>query len=695
MVARRKTGPGKSEAFASSSLEIRDWLARLGAPCQALDVRQVSAMKPETCDKPFSRPGWLFELKYDVFRLLAQRGEEGRVRLLYRSGRDALRYFPDVGRAVEALPWESLILDGEVVVLDERGRPSFQRLQRRGVHARPVESLLAADPAVYFVFDILALEGYDLRPLPLATRKEVLRRVLPPDGILRSVEPVAERGEDFYEAVSRMGLEGIVAKRADSPYREGYSADWQKIRVDQVADFAVVGFTPVPGTHSGFRRLHVAVHDGQGFLYAGKVGSGFSAAEYNEIRARLDTARRGRARLTGPVPAGPDAVWVEPELVAEVRYKEWTEGGLLRQPIFLRLRDDKTVYECFRPGDEPEGPPSAPGGRGPGRPAQATGSVGAGEGGAHTKEPSRDAPDPATPAPRPSPRFTNLDKVFWPEDGTTKGDLVDYYRAVAPWMLPYLEDRPLVLDRYPDGIAGKSFFQKSAPDDVHKYLRTLPIRPEEGSGREIDYFLCDDEASLLFLVNLGAIPFHVWSSRALSLERPDWCILDLDPKGAPFANVVRIALEIRELCAGIELESFIKTSGGSGLHVLLPLGRQLDHWQVRQLAELLAGVIVGRLPEIATTARSLSKRRGRVYVDALQNGRGKLLVAPLSVRPLPGATVSTPLHWDEVGPGLDVRRFTIRTVPKRLQEQEEDPLLPVLDHVPDLARSLELLSGLL
>jgi bifunctional non-homologous end joining protein LigD len=263
-------------------------------------------------------------------------------------------------------------------------------------------------------------------------------------------------------------------------------------------------------------------------------------------------------------------------------------------------------------------------------------------------------------------------------------------------MLPYLQDRPLVLDRYPDGIAGKSFFQKSAPNDARSRLRTLPIRPDaEDGGREIDYFLCDDEASLLFLVNLGAIPFHIWSSRTLSLERPDWCILDLDPKGAPFANVVRIALEIRELCAAIELPAFIKTSGGSGLHVLLPMGRQLDHGQVKQLAELLAGVIVGRLPEIATTARSLAKRRGRVYVDALQNGRGKLLAAPLSVRPLPGATVSTPLRWEEVGSGLDVRRFTLRSVPKRLQEQAEDPLLPVLDQVPDLARCLELLAEFL
>jgi bifunctional non-homologous end joining protein LigD len=290
-------------------------------------------------------------------------------------------------------------------------------------------------------------------------------------------------------------------------------------------------------------------------------------------------------------------------------------------------------------------------------------------------------------------RLTNLNKVFWPDDGYTKGDLIDYYRTVAPSMLPYLADRPLVLDRYPNGIAGKSFFQKSAPDDVRARLRTVAIRPDEDS-RQIDYFLCDDTDSLLYLANLGAIPLHIWASRAGSLDRPDWCILDLDPKGAPFADVVRIALAIRDLCDEIELPGFIKTSGGSGLHVLLPMGRQLEHGPVKQLAELLARVIVDRLPEIATTVRAIGKRRGRVYVDALQNGRGKLLAGPYSVRPLPGAPVSTPLRWEEVGPGLDVRAFNLRTVPERLRKLDTDPLLPVLTEVPDLARALERLSGI-
>ncbi len=300
---------------------------------------------------------------------------------------------------------------------------------------------------------------------------------------------------------------------------------------------------------------------------------------------------------------------------------------------------------------------------------------------------------PPAPAPRLPVAITRPGKVFWPAEGITKGDLARYYAAVAPWLLAYLRDRPLVLDRYPDGIAGKSFFQKHAPAaGGGPAPRTAPIVGDRGS-RVIEYFVCDDLESLLRLVNLGAIPLHVWASRVADLERPDWCVLDLDPKGAPFADVVRIAHALRELCADIGLPAFVKTSGGSGLHVLLPLGGTCTHQQSRQLAELLAGLVVARLPRLATTARALQARGGRVYVDALQNGRGKLLAAPFSVRPLPGAPVSAPLRWDEVRPGLAVRGHNLATLPERLRRLPEDPLLPVLDVVPDLAAALDRLAG--
>jgi bifunctional non-homologous end joining protein LigD len=669
---------------ARNAREVRAELVRLGAPRTPVDPAAVKVMKPETRERPFTRAGWVFELKYDGFRVLAA-GGAGEARLFYKSGRDATRIFPELARAVAALPFGGLILDGEAVVLDDEGRPSFQRLQRRGLRAHPVdaEHAAAATPATLFAFDLLACEEYDLRPLPLSQRKAVLRRVLPPDdGAIRFSEEVPERGEDLYAAIAELGLEGIVAKREDSPYRAGYSADWLKIRVDRSSDFAVVGFEPAALASTGFRCLHLAVRDrGKGWVYAGTVGTGFSQQEVSEIHARLEPARRAAPPV--PVKGAKGVVWVEPGLVVEVRYKEWTAGGHLRHPVFLRVRDDKTVDECFRPGEEEDvdlddnvGAGLVPAREGEGTSPSPTKKDGSGKDEAQARRPVK---------------FTNLDKVFWPEEGITKGDLIEYYRAVAPWMLPWLEDRPLVLDRYPDGIAGKSFFQKNAPDNAAGRLRTVVMRAEE-SDHGIDSILCDDVEGLLYLVNLGAIPFHVWSSRVGSIERPDWCILDLDPKTAPFAHVVSIALAIRELCEEIELPCFIKTSGGSGLHVLIPIGGAFPHGPARQFAELLAAVIVARLPQIATTARSIPARRGRVYVDALQNGRGKLLAAPYAVRPLPGAPVSTPLDWREVNGRLDVRAFNVKTVPKRLRRLKADPLRPVLDLQPDLERSLALLA---
>jgi bifunctional non-homologous end joining protein LigD len=633
---------------------IRAELARLGAPRAAVAAATVRPMKPETRERPFNRAGWVFELKYDGFRLLAA-GGAGEARLYYKSGHDATAIFPEIVQGIAALPWRGLLLDGEVTVLDAAGRPNFQRLQRRGLRTRhaDVHHAMAAAPATFFVFDLLACEEFDLRPLPLAERKRLLRRLVPAgDPLIRLSEEIPERGEELYAAVAAMGLEGIVAKRGGSPYRAGYSADWLKVRVDRSSDFAVVGFEPEGGT--GLRRLHLAVRDGgAGLAYAGTVGTGFRREEQEEIRARLDPLRRESPPLPRSMAAADrKTVWVEPELVVEVRYKEWTDGGHLRHPVYLRRRDDKTAAECFRPGEERADD--------------------------EEEEEMDDSPDKASDAPppptRPAVAFTNLGKLFWPEEGITKGDLVDYYRAVSPWMLPFLRGRAVTLDRYPDGIAGKSFFQKTA------------------GARSTAPLVCDDVDDLLYLVNLGAIPFHIGAARAGSIERPDWCILDLDPKSAPFAHVVEIALAIRELCGEIELPCHVKTSGGSGLHVLLPMGATLEHEAVRQLAELLAGVIVARLPLIATTARAIAARGGRVYVDALQNGRGKLLAAPYCARPRPGATVSTPLDWREVGGRLDVGAFNVRTVPARLRRRKRDPLLPVLGEAPDLERSLALLA---
>ena len=294
---------------------------------------------------------------------------------------------------------------------------------------------------------------------------------------------------------------------------------------------------------------------------------------------------------------------------------------------------------------------------------------------------------PTTHNPPPAFTFTNLDKVFWPAEGYTKGDLVGFYKSIAPWLLPFLADRPLVLTRYPDGIEGKSFFQKDAPVYAHDFVRTVRMYSAE-SDRDLNYFVCDGEAPLLYIANMGAIPLHIWGSRVATLETPDWCILDLDPKEAPFAHVVTVALAIRAMCEEIALPCFVKTSGSTGLHVLLPLGRQCTYEQARTLGGLLARVVAAELPDIATITRQVHKRDGRVYLDYVQNGHGRLLAAPYSVRPVPGALVSAPLAWSEVGPKLSLADYTIRTMPARMQALGADPLLPVLALAPDLVGAL-------
>lgn len=648
-------------------------LVRLKAPRRTIGLEDAEPMLAETRERPFSRPGWLFELKLDGYRIRAGK-ENGVARLITRNGHDIAATFPEIARALTALPYEGVIFDGEVAVPDESGRPSFQRLQNRAGLTRALDVRRAAveTPAVLYVFDLLAFAGYDLRPLPLEKRKAILAGVLPRVGPLKYVEHFEKDGEALYEQVVQLGLEGIVAKKADSPYRAGRSPNWLKIRADRTDDFVVVGFTRPKGSRSGFGALDLGAYQDGKLVYAGRVGSGFTAAQLKAVSAALEKSVRPTAAFSGAVPPDLGHTWVEPTLLAEVRYKEATDDGLLRQPVFVRFRDDKPITEAATRAvaaagrHAPDG--DAPGGDAP--PAR-TGKV---------SPPAKEV------------KFSNLDKVFWPDEGYTKGDLIEYYRAISPWLLPYLKDRPVVLTRYPDGITGKSFFQKDAPGFVPDWIRTERIWSED-TQREIDYFVCDDVESLLYIINLGTIPLHVWGSRIETLEQPDWCILDLDPKEAPFAHVVKIARATRALCDDLELPCFIKTSGSTGLHVLLPLGRQCTYEQARTLGGLLARVIAAELPDIATVTRQVGKRGARVYLDYVQNGHGRLLVAPFSVRPLPGAPVSMPLEWSEVTPKLDIKKFTIKTAPVRMRRRKDDPLRPVLELKPDLVHALEQLHA--
>ncbi len=633
---------------------VLERLEALEAPRRTVSARQTQVMlaQPGT---PFSKAGWLFEFKYDGYRLLAAR--EGESTTLYsRTGNDLTATFPEIATVVGTLPYERLILDGEVVVHDEQGLPSFSHLQRRAGLRRRVDAQRATVelPATYYVFDLLAFDGYDVRPLPLVERKALLRELIPTAGPIRYSDHIVEQGELMYDHVRDMGLEGVVAKQADSRYRAGRSPHWVKISIRVTDDFAVMGYTEPKGSQTGFGALLVGQYEGDTLLHMGRVGSGFNQADLKRVGALLRKARPADA--PADVKDERDYHWTEPLLVCEVTFKEITPDGLLRQPVFLRWREDKESTECVR------------------------------------RAPRTELPEPAAIVPDEREErvvhFTNLDKVFWPEEGYTKGDLIEYHRAIAPWLLPYLRDRPLVLTRYPDGIDGKFFFQKDAPGFAPDWMR-IEVMWSEGAEREVRYFVVEDVESLLYIANMGTIPLHIWSSRVATLERPDWTILDLDPKGAPFADVVEIALAIRSLCDDIELPCAVKTSGSTGLHVLIPLGRQCSYEESRSLAELLARVVVAELPDIATIQRVVSEREGRVYVDYLQNGHGRLLVAPFCARPLPGAPVSMPLRWREVNKRLDIHRYTIRNAPRRMRSLATDPLREVIELQPELGNALD------
>lgn len=637
-----------------------------GARAKRVGARDVEVTKATRREDAFSDPAWIFELKYDGYRLVAGR-EKGEAVLISRNGNDLTDTFPEVARAVKGLPYDGIVLDGEVVVHDERGLPDFGRLQRRGLlkNRRDVARAAVELPATYYAFDLLALAGVDLRALPLLERKALLREVLPTVGPIRFSEHVAGEGEALAESVHRMGLEGIVAKRADSKYEGGRSRSWYKIPSLRTDDFVVVGFTDPNAGRTGFGALLLGRYAGSELRFVGSVGTGFSTAVLGALGKRLRALEDPdvRGTVTGEVPSPRTSHWVRPEIVVEVTFKEITAGGMVRHASFLRLRDDKRPEECRDPEEELSAKKS------------------------ELPEPKVEkASDHAV-------AFTNLKKVFWPEPGYTKGDLIEYYRAISPWLLPYLADRPLVLTRYPDGVEGKSFYQKDAPSWAPEWIRTVSVW-SDSSDRKLNYFVADDLDTLLYLANLGTIPLHIWHSRVGSLDRPDWCLIDLDPKTAPFAHVVEIALFLHDLLGSIGLPHYVKTSGSSGLHVMIPLGGQMDYDQCVTLGEAIARVTVQALPGISTIERVVKKRAGKVYLDYLQNREGQLVAAPFSAREKPGATVSTPLLWKEVGPKLSLADHTIASVPKRMKALKgKDPLAPVLGERPDLLAALEKLMA--
>ncbi|MCY4011579.1 MAG: DNA ligase D [Gammaproteobacteria bacterium] len=661
----------REEPLADSSVLSGMTIETIAAPTAIEDglVERIKAIEPRPpatvsltespmlakSSEPFHREGWVYEIKYDGYRLMIERDGD-RVTLHSRTGIDLTTRFPEIAKSAAKLPYTEFTIDSEVVVHDDRGVPSFSRLQQRAAVRGELATRTASmhDPVTCYAFDLLHACGYDLKALPLTERKALLREMLPAAGPIRYSEHIDGNGIETFHAMRRLGLEGVVGKRADSAYVSGRSESWRKVRGAQTGDFVIAGWVPVKNNPDDIGALALGEYRGDELTYCGRVGSGLGTDPRRELQARL-AALKAAPGLPNDIDDRAHR-WVEPVLVCEVQFREYSADGLLRHPVFLRLRDDKAVSECISTYREP--PPDA-----------------------LEQEPEREVV------------ITNPDKVFFPEKLMTKGDLLGYYEAVAPWMLPYLVDRPLVLTRFPDGIHGKSFYQRDAPAFVPDWVERKVLW-SESAEREVHYFIAQNTESLVYLANMGAIPIHAWHSRITNLEHPDWCVLDLDPKQAPFADVVETATEVKNLLDEIELPGFLKTSGASGLHILLPLARQLTHRQATTLGELLARVLVARRPDICTITRTVRKRDNKVYIDYLQNGHGQLLVAPFSARAEPAASVSMPVTWDALNGELNNANYDLKNAVPHLHNAG-DPMADVLTIEPDLGHALARLGGLL
>ena len=638
--------------------ELNERLRKIKALKQSFSARSQPLMLATLQERPFSGPEWIFEIKYDGVRVLAERNGNT-VELYGRNGTVITNRYPEIKAALKSLPVERFVIDGEIVALDERGQPSFQKLQARMhlTNPRDIQPAMSVVPVEGIFFDCLALEGHDLRSLPLLERKEFLKRFLPHLGRARYSDHIAGAGKDFFDAASERRLEGIVAKKANSRYVGGRSRDWIKIKCQRHQEFVIGGYTDPQGERSYFGALYLGLYQDKKLIYVSKVGTGFDTKTLKSIWEKMQPLTRAKSPFEEKSPTGRGNHWVEPKLVCEVRFSDWTHDGGIRHPAFLGLRMDKKPEECRKEEPAPTATAELP------------------------------LPAPVENVPEKQVKFTNLKKVFWPEEGYTKGDLIEYYRTIAPLLLAYLKNRPLVLTRYPDGIAGKSFFQKDAPEFVPGWIRREKIYSKD-TDRDIGYIVVDDLETLLYVINMGTIPLHLWSSRIDSLERPDWLVLDLDPKGAPFEHVVDVARALHGILTKLRLESFIKTSGASGLHILVPLGARYTHEQAKNFARLLAILGTESVPDISTIARPIAARGGKVYIDFGQNGYGVTIAAPFAVRPLPGATVSCPLLWTEVNSRLHPSRFTIKTVPARFRKMK-DPMAPIFRKAIDLASALK------
>lgn len=609
----------------------------------------ISPMMCTLSDEPFSKAGWLFEIKWDGYRAIAAKKKD-EIQLYSRTGKDFLDKYPPVAEAMRSFKHD-VIVDGEIVVVDDDGNAHFEWLQNWQTDKH--------GSLRYYLFDILWCDGRDVRTMPLVDRKRLLRSVMPKSSVLQYSDHVETEGLKLFKEMQRRGMEGFVAKRADSPYREALRGeDWLKVKTQLRQEVVIGGYTEPRGGRKYIGSLLVGVYDKGEFIYVGHSGGGIPDDQRKALKERLDKlARQTSPFKTEPKPNAP-VHWVKPAVVCEMSFSQWTNDGYMRHPQFEGLRSDKKPQEVHREKPKHIVPMKES---------------------AQSKKSTSGLPfEP-----------THLDKIYFPKHKYTKGDLFAYYESVAEYMLPYLKDRPHSLNRMPGGIKGESFYQKNnehLPDWVpHADIFS------DSNNEDLRWIVGGDLSTLLYMVQLGCVEINPWNSRLGHLDNPDWLVIDLDPEGVGFDKVIEVARTVKEVCDEWDIPAYPKTSGKTGIHIFVPLQAKYSYEQSKNVAHLIALEINKRQPKLTSVERMPEKRKHKIYLDFLQNRAGQTLAAPYSVRPTQEASVSMPLHWDEVKPGFSPADYTIKNALSRLKRTGDlwQPVMGKGVSIPELLKKIE------
>lgn len=592
-------------------------------------------------DAPFSGEGWLFETKWDGYRAIAD-VRKGKVELYSRNHLSFNKDYPAIVEAVEKLA-HNVVLDGEIVILGKNGLSDFQALQS---YRSTGKGNLA-----YVVFDLLELDGQDLQEMPLIQRKELLKEIVTQLNDKRVVysDHVLDNGEKLYKEARNNGWEGIIAKQADSTYLQGKRVmSWVKIKIVDEQEVIICGYTEPRGSRKKIGALVLALYDDNGTLkYIGNCGGGLNGELIDELYEKMQPLVQKSSPLQEKIKTPTPVTWIKPQLVCQVKFSSWTTGNHLRQPVFLGLRKDKPAEEVHKETTKPV-----------------------------TMATRKATENTSTPPEKErvltlngkKVTLTNQQKLYWPLEKITKGKLIDYYLDMADYVLPYVKDRPLSLHRFPNGIKDAGFYQKDLDTaSIPDWLKTISIHAGSAS-RDVDYLVCNNTATLAYMINLGCIEINPWLSKIRKLDNPDYIVLDLDPENIAFKYVVETAQVIKETLDNMDVTAFCKTSGASGLHIYIPTAARYNYETCRLFAEYVARQVQQRLPRTTSIIRAKSKRNKKVYIDFMQNSRGQTVASPYSVRPKPGATVSAPLRWDELTDDLAIADFNIFNMKERLNE---------------------------